>query len=341
MKTERSAAAILLCAGKGTRMGDDSRNKVCFDCAGTPVVKRIIRNMREGGVSRFVVVIGHRAESVMSALDGEPGVVYAYQKEQRGTGHATQCGLKVLRDIGYAGPVVVSMGDKIVAPHVVAALLAKAGAAKAVLGVQPLAANPHGGHVMMSGGKVCGIVEFADAALMSLAGVPAAERVRALERIGLTGVKARKTLDRAAAAEPVGTRDLAGHSFTAAEILATPYVNTALYCFDVDAVWDALEDCRSDNAQGEIYLTDVFEAFARTGDVAHYEVSTPDDLLTYSTRPELRRMSRFFLRKASEMRAAVVNGEMRETFASLYGAEAVHAQERRYAAILDAFIARN
>ena len=91
MKTERAAAAILLCAGKGTRMGDDSRNKVCFDCAGTPVVKRIIRNMREGGVSRFVVVIGHRAESVMSALDGEPGVVYAYQKEQRGTGHATQC----------------------------------------------------------------------------------------------------------------------------------------------------------------------------------------------------------------------------------------------------------
>ena len=38
-------AAIILCAGKGTRMGDDSKNKVCFDCAGVPTVKRIIENM--------------------------------------------------------------------------------------------------------------------------------------------------------------------------------------------------------------------------------------------------------------------------------------------------------
>ena len=39
-------AAILLCAGKGTRMGRNDRNKVCYDCAGTPVVKRIIANTR-------------------------------------------------------------------------------------------------------------------------------------------------------------------------------------------------------------------------------------------------------------------------------------------------------
>ena len=252
MKTNTNAAAILLCAGKGTRMCDDSRNKVCFDCAGVPVVRRIIHNMRTGGVGRFVVVVGHRAESVMAALDGEPGVVYAYQKEQRGTGHATLCGLKVLRDIGYEGPVVVSMGDKIVAPHVVAALLAKAGAAKAVVGVQPIAANPHGGRMMMAEGKVCGIVEFADAALMSLAGVPAADRARRLAEIGLPEAKVRKTLDRAALVEPVGTRMLAGHLFSAADVLATPYVNAALYCLDTAAAQAALAECRGDNAQGEI-----------------------------------------------------------------------------------------
>ena len=335
-----TAAAILLCAGKGTRMCDDSRNKVCFDCAGIPVVRRIVHNMRDGGVSRFVVVIGHRAESVMSALDGEEGVVYAYQKEQKGTGHATQCGLKVLRDIGYDGPVVVSMGDKIVSPHVVSALLSKAGAAKAVVGVQPLSVNPHGGHVMMADGKVCGIVEFADAALMALAGVPAADRARRLDEIGLAGVKARKILDRAARTEPSGSTTLAGHSFTAADIFATPYVNAALYCFDAAAVAEALDGCRGDNAQGEIYLTDAIERFARTGDVAHYEVTGRDDLLTYSTRPELRRMSRLFLRTASSLRAAIADGTLRETFAELYG-EAAPVQEKRYAAIIDAFMARH
>ena len=117
------AAAIILCAGKGTRMGLSDRSKVCYDCAGVPVIKRIVRNMREGGVGRFVIVVGHMAESVMSVLDDEPGVVYAFQKEQKGTGHAAQCGLRVLKDIGFSGPVIISMGDKIVAPRVVRSLL--------------------------------------------------------------------------------------------------------------------------------------------------------------------------------------------------------------------------
>ena len=143
-----NAAAIILCAGKGTRMGDDSKNKVCFDCAGVPTIKRIISNMREAGISRFVIVIGHSAYSVMDTLDGEEGVIYAYQKEQKGTGHAAMCGLKALQTVGYTGAVIVSMGDKIIATHVIRGLLEKAERAKAVWGVQPLAANFNGGRVV-------------------------------------------------------------------------------------------------------------------------------------------------------------------------------------------------
>lgn len=38
----KDTAAIILCAGKGSRMNDNSKSKVCFDCAGTPVIRRII-----------------------------------------------------------------------------------------------------------------------------------------------------------------------------------------------------------------------------------------------------------------------------------------------------------
>ena len=34
-----NTAAILLCAGKGTRMGQSDRSKVAYDCAGVPVIK--------------------------------------------------------------------------------------------------------------------------------------------------------------------------------------------------------------------------------------------------------------------------------------------------------------
>ena len=141
-------AAVILCAGKGTRMNDDSKNKVCFDCAGVPVIKRIIGNMRQAGISRFVLVVGHRAESVMDCLADEPGVIYAYQKEQKGTGHAARCGLEALAQLGFKGRAIVSMGDKIVAPNVIRDLMEASMEAEAVWGVQPVEFNPGGGHVV-------------------------------------------------------------------------------------------------------------------------------------------------------------------------------------------------
>ena len=282
-----SAAAILLCAGKGTRMGAAARSKVCFDCAGKPVIRRIVANMRAGGVSRFVVVVGHHAQSVMDCLDGEPGVLYAYQKEQKGTGHATQCGLKVLEEIGYHGDVVVSMGDKIVATHVVKALLERNGGrgTKCTFGVEPRERHYNGGHVVFADGRPLGIVEYAD-------------------------VKTGKDVV------------LGGRRFTADEVARTPWVNTALYRFDAASLSEELAKCRADNAQGEIYLTDVIAAFAAKGELATYEVLGAHDIRTYSTRPELRAMSREFLRSASELLADPACAPYRavlEKFIALHG----------------------
>lgn len=264
------AAAIILCAGKGTRMGDDSKNKVCFDCAGVPVIRRIVANMRAGGVRHFVVVVGHRAESVMAALDGERGVVYAYQHEQKGTGHATGCGLRVLEDIGFAGPVIVSMGDKIVSTRIVAEILSRQTGLAAVCGVQPREEHPNGGHVMFAGEYPLGIIEHADA------------------------LRAQRT----------GTAlSLAGHSFTGGEVLSAPDVNTAFYCFDSRALARELATVGADNVQGEIYLTDTIERFAARRELGVYRVTNADDLLTYSTRPELRKIARKFLRPASALLA--------------------------------------
>ena len=284
-----SAAAILLCAGKGTRMGETDRSKVCYDCAGLPVIRRILANMRKGGVSRFVVVVGHRAESVMSALDGERGILYAYQKEQRGTGHATACGLRALQDIGYSGPVIVSMGDKIVSAETVKRILSGADnpAAICTCGVQRREDHPNGGHVMVEDGRALGIVEYAD-------------------------VKQALAEGR--------TIQLCGRTYRPEEVAATPWVNTALYRFDAEALAEALATCGSDNAQGEIYLTDTIEHFARKGDVSVYKVERPDELLTYSTKAELRSMSRHFLRPASELAADYPeHAEVIQRFIARYG----------------------
>ncbi len=298
-------AAIILCAGKGTRMGAAARNKVCTPCAGVPVVRRILANLRAGGVSRFVVVTGHRAESVMRALDGERGVLFAYQREQLGTGDATRCGLRVLEDVGHAGPVVVTMGDKIVSSRLVRELLSADATALAVCGVQRREEHPNGGHVVMDGDRALGIVEYADV------------RKALAEGRDIT---------------------LGGRTFPASDVAATPWVNTALYRFDAAALSAALAQCGRDNAQGEVYLTDTIELFAsgrisapgrvalprdRTHpSVRIYHVADPADLLTFSTKEEFRRLNARFLRPAGALLADYpAHRAVLEAFIARYGAE--------------------
>ncbi|HNX14710.1 MAG TPA: galactokinase family protein [Oscillospiraceae bacterium] len=330
-------AAIILCAGNGTRMNDDKKNKVCFNCAGIPVIRRIITNMREGGITHFVIVVGHNAQSVMDCLDGVDGIIYAYQRQQLGTGHAALCGLKALETIGYSGAAIISMGDKIISSRVVSDLLRHAEAAKAVWSVQPISANLNGGRVITEKGKPYGVVEFADAAMMALSDIPQDQWATKLESLGLNSKKAAVVLKKAAQQKPEGLKLLNGKTFTTQEILAIPYANAGLYCLNVQSAISAISACNSSNIQGEIYLTDTLEYFAQRDEVKLYEVTNPDEMLTYSTKPELRKMSEHFMRKASQFISDIENGALDSFFFELYR-ENSFEQKKRYLNLIKYFI---
>ena len=333
----KNTAAIILCAGKGSRMNDNSKSKVCFDCAGVPVIRRIINNMKDAGVTRFVVVIGHQAYSVMDCLDGVDGVVYAYQKEQKGTGHAALCGLNALSSMGYNGPVIVSMGDKIISTDVIKGILDKAESADAVWGVQPLNDNFNGGRVVVREGKPYGVIEFTDAALMALGNVEHCDYENTLTNIGLNPKKAQKVLAAANANAPSPTQKLCDVVFGADEVLSAPYANAALYCFNVNKVIDAISTLNSDNAQGEIYLTDTLEYFARKDSAVLYEITNKNDMLTYSTKQELCKVSEHFMRTATQYISDINNGNFDDILQQIYGEE-FNLQKPRYLQLLNKFI---
>lgn len=100
--------AIVLAAGKGTRMKSDLP-KVLTPACGRPLVQYVVDALREAGVRRIVVVVGYRAELVREALAGQNDMVFAVQTEQLGTGHAVmQCRPQIA---DWDGPVVVVTGD--------------------------------------------------------------------------------------------------------------------------------------------------------------------------------------------------------------------------------------
>lgn len=83
------AAAIILAAGKGTRMQSDLP-KVLHEVAGRPMVWWVVQACKEAGTDLCVVVVGYKGELVREALSGESGIAFVEQTEQLGTAHATQ-----------------------------------------------------------------------------------------------------------------------------------------------------------------------------------------------------------------------------------------------------------
>ncbi|KAB2953031.1 bifunctional UDP-N-acetylglucosamine diphosphorylase/glucosamine-1-phosphate N-acetyltransferase GlmU [Heliorestis acidaminivorans] len=81
----KKRTAIVLAAGKGTRM-KSQHPKVLHEIAGEPLIAHVVKTIGACGVKKPVVVIGHGGEEVQAYL-GEKAL-YAWQKEQLGTGHA-------------------------------------------------------------------------------------------------------------------------------------------------------------------------------------------------------------------------------------------------------------
>ncbi len=100
-------AAIILAAGKGTRMKSDLC-KVLHNVAGRPLISYVVDTVREAGLNHTVVVVGHQADGVKDVLAGT-AVQFALQREQLGTAHAVDAARSVMQD--YGGTVLILCGD--------------------------------------------------------------------------------------------------------------------------------------------------------------------------------------------------------------------------------------
>ena len=87
-------AAIILAAGRGSRMKAKTKNKVAFKLGGQPMIVHTVNHLRHAGITHIIVVVGFAANSVRRALGDT--VTYAVQKEQLGTGDALKAALPLL-----------------------------------------------------------------------------------------------------------------------------------------------------------------------------------------------------------------------------------------------------
>ena len=155
-------AAIVLAAGKGTRMKSDL-HKVLHPIAGRPMLLHLMASVDALNPAKKVVIVGDKAEQLEAALNGSAGL--AVQDPQLGTGHAVQQAEGALA--GFDGDVLILYGD---VPFVPAATMqamidrlnAPDAPAVVVLAFEPDDAQQYG-RVITEGDRVTKMVEHKDA----------------------------------------------------------------------------------------------------------------------------------------------------------------------------------
>ena len=99
---------VILAAGKGTRM-KSGLPKVLHRAGELPLIEHVLRTAGALEPASTVLIIGHHAGMVQGALAKRPGLQFATQQPQLGTGHALLQAEPALQ--GQRGTVVLLSGD--------------------------------------------------------------------------------------------------------------------------------------------------------------------------------------------------------------------------------------
>ena len=162
---ENKFCALILAAGKGTRMKSDLA-KVLHLLEGKPLLHYSLAAARSAGAEKIVVIIGHQAKIVQEEFAGS-GAVFVEQKPQLGTGHAVLQAKKVLAE--YSSLTVILCGDvPLLQPATIKELVAKHTTSRAqitVLTTYPADPKGYGRVVKDIKGNILKIVEECDASL--------------------------------------------------------------------------------------------------------------------------------------------------------------------------------
>ena len=166
MSAQRSALAIVLAAGEGTRM-KSSQAKVLHHVAGRSMLAHVLVSVVEAGIENIAVVVGPGRDDVRDeALRLAPKAEVFVQNERLGTGHAVLAARTAIAK-NYDDVLVLFADTPLVTGASVGLLRAALaeGAGVAVLGF--MAENPYGyGRLLQDdAGKLLSIREEKDASV--------------------------------------------------------------------------------------------------------------------------------------------------------------------------------
>ncbi len=250
--------AVILAAGKGTRMNDPVRNKVCYPVGGIPVVNRIIQTCKHSGLKDIFVAVGFRYQDVIATIEKDHhDINYVYQKNQIGTADAVRCACECLKALGFAGEILIIAGDKLVSPSFLLKMreFFEENNQDLLFATSKLHSGKFGKVLRDDSGKILSIVEAKNFEILKKT-----ENYKLLDLLE----KSQET-------------------------------NQSIYFVKAGVLYQALEEIEKDSVSGEEYFTDIVSIFSRKNlKVETFEIANKYDVLTFNTPQEYLEVEMYF-----------------------------------------------
>lgn len=260
--------AIIMAAGHGKRIKSETP-KVVHPVWGVPSIMRIMHAAQKGlKCDNLINVIGIKADDVVTMVGKHKRVAFAYQEEQKGTGHAVQVAVDLFKKRNYSGNVYIFPGD---AGLIDARTIAEFKKAFDRSGTEmmlltgtyegPKGANYYGRVIRVPRADITG----------KTSGEDFGNAICILQHKDILSMKAKE--------EWVTIYRNRKYAFTKTDLLETREFDSGMFAFKADALVKYLYRIETNNVQGEIYLTDLVDMFNKANRTVRVFTAPDNDML--------------------------------------------------------------
>ncbi len=246
--------AIILAAGHGKRI-KSQRSKMLHKIWEVPTVERVFNACRYGIKDiNIIVVVGIKAKDVIEVIGKRPSTAFAYQEKQNGTGHAVQVALNNIDEKLFDGIIYVLPGDMGLMDQQTMNQFRK-NFIDSESDMMVLTGMYNGDPNENSYGRILRVKEKDDSGKSS--GRNTGKVIEIMEHKDILSLPEDK---------PYKTKfNGSTYSFTKEELINNNEFNSGVYAFKYKPLFKLVGSLSSDNAQNEIYITDLISLFNKEG----------------------------------------------------------------------------
>lgn len=272
--------SIILAAGHGKRI-KSHKSKMLHKIWGKPTVQRVYEACKKGlPKSNSIIVTGIKAEDVIKVIGKRENSLFAFQEVQNGTGHAVQIALKKIPKNKFNGVVYILPGDMgLIDEQTIKkfrqAFIKSKNDMMVLTGIYK--GDPNNNYY----GRIIRVKDKDDSGKSS--GKDAGKVIEIMEYKDILNIDDRKPI----------TRIFNGrkYSFTKDELIKNNEFNSGVFAFNYKYLVQQIGKIKSDNVQGEIYITDLISLFNKRGlSVGAFSAQQQHVIMGFNNKSVLKEM---------------------------------------------------